>query len=186
MNKSTKANRKVIIAGFPGIGKSYCGEHLDSVIDLESSDFHWIIDPNGEKQLHPAWPDNYISAIKLIANETSDIRKYDCVQYVACSTHKTVIERLIQDKIGFVIIAPKTKSVYIQRYIDIGSSEEFIKSLDENWDSYMNDLKSYIAPVIYTDEFLNTIIDHNSYKYLLNKIECTEKFLYGEDWLEDE
>jgi|GEM_PF-1342433 hypothetical protein len=37
-----KIKKGTIIAGFPGVGKSYLEKHYKNAIELESSYFYWI------------------------------------------------------------------------------------------------------------------------------------------------
>ena len=173
--------RKIIIAGFPGVGKSTCASIDNKFIDLESSDFHWIYsaDIPSQKCKNPEWPQNYVDTIKTIANSTDDSQEYRDSIYIMCSTHKEVLTKLIENKLSFIIVAPKSKDLYIQRYRDRGSSEEFINSLDEHWDEYMQDISSYTIPVIYTDEYLGDILHRNdTYDYLLNKVRDVDRYIY--------
>lgn len=176
--------RKIVIAGFPGVGKSTAATIDPQIVaDMESSDFHWIIDPEGKKQLHPEWPDNYVKAIKMMVSETDGIEEYQHLMYICCSTHKEVIERLIQDRIPVIIVAPEDKRSYLKRYMARGSSEQFIKSMDANWDSYMDDIKSYRMPVVYTDYYLHDILfQHGSYSYFCDKAANVEKYVFEEIW----
>ena len=198
-------NKPMIIAGFPGVGKSTAAklfgttdienENMDRpviiskssntdnpydsivknnyenhCIDLESSDFHWIIDKDGDKHLHPEWPANYINAIKLLLFETRGLKKYKNLKYVCISTHKDVLNTLRDQEIEFCIVAPLSKENAIERYKKRGSSEEFIQKLDENWDTFMNDLDSYDMPVIKTDEYLYDILrDNRLVKFIGNQ-----------------
>lgn len=173
-------NRKIIICGFPGVGKTTAAD--DKVaIDLESSDFHWIMTKEGRVQ-HPAWPANYLSAIMALSNETEDLEEYKDLKYIFTSTHKEVIKGLIEHRQPLIIVAPKNKIRYIRRYQERGSSEQFIKSMRDNWDSYMKDISSYGVPVIYTDVYLGEILKMSSAEpYLAAKIEDLEKYVYGLD-----
>lgn len=171
-------NKPMIIAGFPGVGKSTAAklfgttdiENENRCIDLESSDFHWIIDKDGGKHLHPEWPVNYINAMKLLLFETRGLEKYKNLKYVCISTHKDVLSALRDQEIEFCIVAPLSKENAIERYKKRGSSKEFIQKLDENWDTYMNDLNSYDMPVIKTDEYLYDILrDNRLVKFIGNR-----------------
>ena len=171
-------NKPMIIAGFPGVGKSMAAnlfgtadtENENFCIDLESSYFHWIVDKDGNKHLHPEWPANYINAIKMLLFETRGLEKYKNLKYVCISTHKDVLNALSDQEIEFCIVAPLSKENTIDRYKRRGSSEEFIQKLDENWDIFMNDLDSYNMPVIKTDEYLYDILrDNRLVKFIGNR-----------------
>lgn len=151
--------KKIIIAGFPGIGKSTAHAiSSDQIADLESSTFHWIVEkrPNGEKKVNPEWPYNYINHIKNIMSDKG--AKYDKLEYILISTHKEVLQTLVDQKIPFIIVLPHTKEEFLKRYKNRGSSNSFIEQLDEHWDRYINDYGSYGMPIIMTDEYLYSIL----------------------------
>ena len=91
-----------IIAGFPGIGKTYFTNAVDNekrdilaanlrtlkVLDLDSSDFSWKND---------AFPWNYIEAIK------ENVGKYDII---FVSTHQSLLTNLLKEKLDVVIVYP--------------------------------------------------------------------------------
>lgn len=183
-----KEYKKIIIAGFPGVGKSYAGTANPGVVaDLESSDFHWIYDKDGNKHQHPAWPYNYFQAAEMLALETEGLPDYKDLMYVCISTHHEVLKILKDHKIPFVIYAPESKDVALRRYAERGSSEAFIKSLDENWDKYMNDLKEIDMPMIMSDTYLKEALDMDgTYAYMLDKINNVEKYVFGIDPEEEE
>lgn len=143
--------KTTIIAGFPGVGKTYAAKHIHDypefekmhVVDLESSEYGWIYDENGQKIRNPEWPKNYVDAIieqyVLSSNLHHQVRGKK--RYILISTHQEVLESLAKiDGIDLIIFKPKTKKVAMQRYVERGSSKEFIKSIDENWDKYMKSL----------------------------------------------
>lgn len=150
--------RTKIIAGFPGCGKSTAAIKLGTskVIDLESSDYHWIYDNDGNKKLNPKWPENYvIEIIRLINNNKT---KYICI-----STHSSVLVLLTVLNIKFKIVMPYSKEIYMNRYKLRGSSEEFISNMDKNWDSYIHDLSAlYLSSknisLMSTDKYISEII----------------------------
>ena len=139
--------RKVhIISGFPGTGKSTAAKLLPGiVIDLESSDFHWI-DPKAEvKKLHPAWPANYISAIRALAFETDGLKNYKDLLYVLISGHREVLNQLDELGISYAVSYPAldAKEEYISRYVGRGNTPDFIKKLDANFEKFIADLQSH-------------------------------------------
>lgn len=127
-------NKCVIIAGFPGVGKSAVVSYPISVYDVESSIFHWAKAEDGTKELNLLWPENYISAIERIAEAPN-------VTHVLVSTHKEVIEGLLENH-DIVVVAPTSaqKNDYLQRYLRRGSSAEFIATMDRNFEKYLSEL----------------------------------------------
>ena len=144
-----------IIAGFPGIGKSYVfNQRKYKCLDSDSSLFSWI-----EKGVrHPDFPNNYIRHIK------ENLGKVD---YIFTSTHKVVIGALIENGINMLIVYPSRdqKSNYLKRYKQRGSDDNFIKFLDTNWDSFINDIESYDCQKIqlYNNQFLKDVLFIENY-----------------------
>lgn len=185
MKKSTD---KIIIAGFPGIGKSKAAEVLEGIVyDGESSDFHWLKPANNkveaetkmkENILDPIWPDNYLQFIKMLAYETDGVSAYKDLVYIYISTHEEVLSHLRKYHIPFVIVVPEDKDETVARYRERGNSESFIKKLEENWDIWMDNFKSYDMPIIRLKPgmYLSDILDHYStYDYLKSKIKDVEE-----------
>lgn len=118
-----------VICGFPGVGKTTLFQRLKAeglpVLDSDSSQF--------DKSQFPA---NYINHIKnAIASG----------HWVFCSTHKVVREALHAAGISYVLCYPihkYLKEEYIQRYIDRGSPEAFIKLMESKWDEFFDDVAS--------------------------------------------
>ena len=177
--------KKIVIAGFPGTGKSTASEIFgDAVIDLESSNYHWIITDSGNKVLHPEWPDNYVRAICAVANETDGLADYARTLYVCCSTHNEVLTALMIRKQPFVIVCPKTDHnsmlQFLDRYRERNSPPEFINAMRNNWNKYMEDIKSYNIPVIYTMQYIGNILSiRGAYAYLLAKVQDVERYIYN-------
>ena len=125
-----------IIAGFPGIGKTYFTNAVDNekrdilaanlrtlkVLDLDSSDFSWKND---------AFPWNYIEAIK------ENVGKYDII---FVSTHQSLLTNLLKEKLDVVIVYPdkRLKAEFIKRYKDRNNSDSFIKFIDNKWDQFID------------------------------------------------
>ena len=116
----------LVISAFPGCGKShYFRNNKDKIVlDSESSTFD-----------KSDFPRNYIEHIK------SNIGKTDIIMV---SSHKEVRDALVENGIYFTLVYPEPsiKEEFIQRYIDRGSSETFIKLLNNNWDSWITQLET--------------------------------------------
>lgn len=153
--ETDRFTQRTIIAGFPGVGKSTAAEkYPDYFLDMESSDYHWITDENGNKTANPMWPVNYFNAIMEAANTPFNVNgpKY---LYVLTSTHKEVLDLFRKYHTYYMAVLPKSKDIYIQRYIDRKSSSDFIKKLDENFESFIKDVEESSAfGIHYTDHFL--------------------------------
>ncbi len=124
-----------IISAFPGTGKSYFyNENKSTTIDSDSSEFSWVKDDQGNntKERNPNFPQNYIEHIK------ENIGKYE---FIFVSSHKEVREALKDNCIFFYLIYPDVnrKEEFVQRYIDRGSPNGFIKLIESNWDEWIKE-----------------------------------------------
>jgi hypothetical protein len=123
-----------IISGFPAIGKSFLSkQNLIKVLDSDSSTYSWTIE-NGEKIRNKDFPNNYLQHIR------ENIGKVDVI---LVSSHKDVRQILNQNKIETYLVYPDVslKDEYIQRYIDRGNDETFIKFISDNWENFIEDLE---------------------------------------------
>lgn len=113
---------KIIICGFPGIGKTHYAEQ-SGCYDSDSSKFSKDQDK---------WPENYINYIKSIEKGI-----------VLVSTHYEVREALWLNSIPFAVCYPmhRCKEEYLQRYINRNSPKTFIQLLDDNWDAWIDEMK---------------------------------------------
>ncbi len=128
--------RTKIISAFPGTGKSYYhNKYPNETLDSDSSNFSWIKDEDGNntKERNPNFPENYIEHIK------SNIGKY---KYIFVSSHKEVRDALLDNCIFFYIVYPESdrKEEFLKRYKDRGNPEGFIKLVDENWNSWLDEI----------------------------------------------
>lgn len=139
MDKVINTRGTVIIAGFPGVGKTYCVnnsllKNTYRMTDSDSSLFSHI-EKNGERKIHPEWPDNYIDHIK------STFGKYDIV---FVSTHQIVRDTLREERIPYTLVYPKqteaNKIEYIAKYIKRGSPKKFIEFMTDNWENFLDDI----------------------------------------------
>ena len=115
----------MVISAFPGCGKShYFRNNSDKIVlDSDSSTFD-----------KSDFPRNYIQHIK------ENIGK---VYIIMVSSHKEVRDELVKNGIEFTLVYPESdiKEDYIQRYIDRGSPESFIKLLNNNWKNWISELE---------------------------------------------
>lgn len=129
----------IIVSGFPAIGKSYIAKKFPVMVrDLESSDFHWVIN-NDSKVENEKWPGNYIESIKLLS-------KSGMYRMVCVSGHEYIRNLMASEKIPYTNVFPENtkemKNIILERCRLRKSSPEFIKNLDENWDSYIESMKN--------------------------------------------
>jgi hypothetical protein len=121
-----------VISGFPGIGKMYFKQHSNlKVVDSDSSKFSWI--SSGVR--NPDFPRNYINHIR------EAVREYDIV---LVSSHDVVRDALAENCILFVLVFPKRnlKKEYLERFRIRGSSDDFIRFLDSNWNSFIDSMEA--------------------------------------------
>jgi len=127
----------IIVAGFPGIGKSWFQNNSKyRVLDSDSSIFSWI----SKGVRNPDFPENYIKHIK------DNLSKADII---LVSTHKDVRNALVAAGLFFNLVYPKdTKAIkqeYLIRYLTRGSSPEFIKMMDVNWGKFQEELVTQVG-----------------------------------------
>ena len=149
----------LVISGFPGIGKSHLHKLNEKlvVLDSDSSEFSWI----KEGVRHPDFPNNYMEHIE------SNIGKAD---NIFVSSHDIVRKALEENGIQYLLVYPSIdlKDEYIQRYRDRGSSEGFIKFIDQNWEKFISDIEKETFPELiklYSGEYLRDVLE-DYYKYL--------------------
>lgn len=157
----------VIIAGFPGTGKTWCVNNLKEKYNMEDSDssyFSWLYNEKKEKTeiRNPEFPENYVNYIK------SQIGKVDII---FVSTHKEVRKALMENQIPYVLVYPENtednKIDYIARFLNRDSSTAFIEKIKENWDNFLSDIGTEQWPVHYV---LSSSIEPTK-KYLKDVIE---------------
>ena len=155
-----------VISAFPGTGKSWWYEHYKhelKVYDSDSSKFSWI-EPGVR---NPEFPNNYIKHIKEI---------YDEADIIFVSSHKAVRDALNENGITFYGMFPTIgdKDIYLERYKNRGSSEEFISMMDKKYESFIKELNKdsielkYMIPIVmqgdvYIDDYC-IYLDHGPIK----------------------
>jgi hypothetical protein len=133
----------LIIAAFPGCGKSTLVQKRPDIADSDSSTF--------DKAEFPA---NYIAHIKA---------RYDAGLTTLVSTHKTVRAALVEAELPFLLVYParQCKDEYVQRYLDRGGfngGAGFAKLISDNWDQWITECSEQqdcIKRVLQPGEFLS-------------------------------
>lgn len=127
--------RTAVVAGFPGVGKSYVFNNPEglTVLDSDSSQFSWVEGKQGEER-HPDFPANYIAHIK------ENIGKVDVI---FVSTHTVVRKALSDAGIDFQLVYPHAdlKSDYMRRYEERGSDAFFLALMDEKFHDFIEELE---------------------------------------------
>ena len=133
-----------IVSGFPAIGKSFVGIKFPTMArDLESSDYHWMKDSNGNWEIgengnkiaNPEWPNNYIDTIRVLD-------KSGMYRVVLVSSHEMIRRKMGEANIKYTNIfpqnTPEMKKIILDRCRQRNSPPEFINNLDEHWDEYID------------------------------------------------
>lgn len=133
MNNLNK-NLGILIGGFKAIGKSTLAKKYSNVIDLESSNFEYLMDEEikripveqrkgtKNRKRNPEWPLNYYS--ELISN----LKK----NHIVLFANKTeVVELLNENNIDYYIVWPEENMLdeIIERSRKRGNNEEFISKI---------------------------------------------------------
>ena len=139
--------KALILAGFPGIGKTSV---FNSSINLQKT----ILDSDSSKFDKSEFLLNYINHIK------ENLYLFDII---LVSTHDQVLKSLIEHQIDFYVVYPdkSLKSEYLERYKNRGSSKEFINLIESNWDIWITELENstdFKKIKLYDNEFLMDII----------------------------
>lgn len=79
------------------------------------------------------------------------------------SSHKEVRDALVENGLYFKLVYPdiSLKEEYIKRYEERGNVDNFIKLLDNNWESWITELQTQVGcehKVLKTGQFLSDII----------------------------
>ena len=113
----------MIISGFSGIGKTYTEEYLDGrkikVLDLDSSYFEGV--------------NEYVKRIMI---------EHDKFDFIFISTHPEVLDALDKRNLEYTLVIPslKAKDEYNKRWINRGSTPEFIDFMYQNFDTFIKGL----------------------------------------------
>lgn len=120
---------KIIVCGFPGIGKSTLCEGGDRWVDSDSSTF-----PKDD-----TWPAAYVEHLTNLKRG------------VLASTHAEVRQGLSDAKVPYVLCYPRRdcKEEYLQRYKERGSPQGFIDLLDKSWDEWIDEMENADVRVKY-------------------------------------
>lgn len=129
--KASNFSSTIVISAFPLTGKSTaCSKHEDWK-DLESS----LYSRKQDNSRNEEFPGNYINMLKyhLVNNNW---------KYIFVASHKVVRDALRDDNIKFYVLypTPDRKEELLGLARERGNHEEFIKKLDENWETWINNL----------------------------------------------
>lgn len=135
-----------IISAFPGTGKTYFYEQNKDIGNISDSD---------SSQFNKArFPHNYFVHL-LFQSYSKNI--------LLVSSHKEVRDILIKNEISFDLVYPDMwlKSLYLDRYRERGSSDDFIAMIDLNWTKWIEEIMEIDSPYVnhvvlrYHNEYLS-------------------------------
>ena len=109
---------------------------------MESSGFHYKFDPESrEFTPNPDWPTNYLDAIEqAYLNDHNEV--------ILISTHEYVVQSLLNNRelpVIFVVPEADLRNEYMIRYLKRGSDPEFIYSMYENWDFFIEKIHKFVT-----------------------------------------
>ena len=128
-----------LIGGFKAIGKTTLARKYENVIDLESSDYQYLLDDNlkefskeerkGRKDRvkNPEYPMNYI-------NEMISLKNQGKIVLFACK--KEIILKLDEKKEKYYIIYPKKEMLdeIVERCKNRGNNDDFINNINNAYE----------------------------------------------------
>lgn len=146
--------KTLIIAAFPGTGKSYYTSrrpyYSKQILDSDSSMFSWTYNFDGTRDRNTDFPKNYINYIDYwsyhlqkypVMDSDLPLNMNDISGIIFTSTHKTVLEGLTNAHLPYYIVVPKNKADVFARYNLRNDTPEFIENMKKNYDQYMADVK---------------------------------------------
>lgn len=152
--KDLTKKKTLVIAGFPGIGKTFFKKNLQDkpVLDSDSSKFSWDGKVGGKR--NPDFPNNYITHIQS---------SIGTVDIICVSTHDNVRDGLESNDIDYTLIYPDItlKDEYEKRYKDRNNDSDFINFIIGDWNTLITALKKETFPkhiVLKKGEYLGDVI----------------------------
>ena len=158
-------NVGILIGGFKAIGKSTLANKYNNVVDIESSDFEYIIDEKLKKipieqrkglkirVKNPDYPLNYYN--ELISN-----LKNDNIVLFACKPE--VISLLNENNISYYIVYPEEDMLeeIIDRCRSRGNNQEFLSRIKK---VYFEDFPKNDDKVIWLKkgQYLESVLEEN-------------------------
>lgn len=129
----TRYERSPVICGFTGTGKTYAAAKAACLQDVNPGKFAWAHGFKNEHR-HPDFPNNYVGALRdlLLLGRRP-----------LASTHSSVRDLLEDALIPYVLVFPamRCKAEYLERLRQRGSSAESVRTLDENWETWIHELQ---------------------------------------------
>lgn len=169
-----KKSLGILVGGFKAIGKSSLARKYNNIVDLESSNFEYIIDKDLRKikveqrkglknrVKNPNYPLNYYNEI------ISNLKKNKIVLF-ACK--REIVNLLSHNNIDYYIVYPNKNMLneIIDRCTKRGNNQNFISRIEE---VYFEDFPKDNENVIWLEngEYLESVLIENGIldKYIIN------------------
>lgn len=131
----------IIVEGFAGTGKTTMANKYENVVDLNSSDYHWVYEDknisekrkgDSKRILNPEWPDNYINELFRLKELYDIVLSYQSIK----------VGQRIQYVYNYMPIlcypSKECKEEYIKRYKQRGNNEDWINMFEEHFDEWID------------------------------------------------
>ncbi len=148
--------KTIVIAAFPGTGKSYFVVNLSpngKAIDLDTNAYTDGYDEDG-KTVNREFPANYLIAIKQAIGQT---------EYLFVGCQPDVLNMLHKESILPILVYPERqlKDEYTRRFHNRGSSEGFSNLVLDNWDQFLDYLETQDGDriVLKSGQYISDVID---------------------------
>lgn len=156
-----------VISAFPGCGKTYAYTHYQNqftMLDSDSSLFHWATDETGNKFTHPDWPQNYIDHI---------ITNLGKVDFIFVSSHEEIRKALSFNAVPFMTVLPNPscKEQWLQRLRDRGSTPEFVRLIESKWKEWTDVENMQHIGLYYMQVNADQYLDIEMLKYIRQRME---------------
>lgn len=163
---------KIIIATFSNIKEEIPND--DKVIKIDLYDFKY----SGKTLLNPQWPENYYRAIKVMANESDGIEKYESLKYILIDIDEQIVRELMNSKIPVIFMIPRNCiSLVDDSYENIGLALERTKKY---YDSCLDWMRELDMPILYVDCPIKKVLDRDStYNYLNHLYDNVQTYRFG-------
>ena len=140
----------IVISAFPGTGKTYYRRNCPYNKSVADSDSRFF-------SRSDIWPLNYINMIQVMYDE----ERFDIM---LVSSHLEVRSALAVAKIPYHVVYPSIglKHEYLRRYVDRGSSSEFVGLLDAKWHEWIRsmacDMDCETKTLLKSNQYLSDVL----------------------------
>lgn len=144
----------MIIAGFPGVGKTTLEEKYPD----HFKDYPVHLDDPSQ------WGD--IGVVDQVHSEFIEAVSVES-KHVFCLPTKAILDRLINAGLQFIVVVPRVadKDIYMKRYKKRGSDSVFLKLMDEHWEKWLeviDQMKNLKVITLRGDDYLSSVIELDS------------------------